>query len=125
MEEVNTRLDAQHVHARSCVTACSMLALTVLGCSSLCAGCKQMGCRGYHASPITCRQATLTLKTCWLQANEMARRVLADTETSEGDLAPAPKLLEIILQNCRGRVDHCVAPYLQVGGSIHGFWCWL
>eukprot|EP00891_Asterochloris_glomerata_P009638 jgi/Astpho2/9638/fgenesh1_pm.00146_%23_24_t len=48
------------------------------------------------------------------QANEMARRVLADTETSEGDLAPAPKLLEIILQNCRGRVDHCVAPYLQM-----------
>ena len=51
----------------------------------------------------------------------MARRVLADTETSEGDLAPAPKLLEIILQNCRARVDHCVAPYLQVGGTRHCF----
>ena len=73
----------------------------------------------------TCCQATLMLNDCCLQANEMARRVLADSETSEGDLAPAPKLLEIILQNCRARVDHCVAPYLQVGGIIPCFWCWL
>ena len=65
------------------------------------------------------------LINCCLQANEMARRVLADAETSEGDLAPAPKLLEIILQNCRARVDHCVTPYLQVGGTVHRFWCWL
>ncbi|GLC37117.1 hypothetical protein PLESTB_000981600 [Pleodorina starrii] len=32
----------------------------------------------------------------------------------ERDVVPAAKLLEVVLQNCRGRVDAWVAPYLQL-----------
>ncbi|GAX74708.1 hypothetical protein CEUSTIGMA_g2156.t1 [Chlamydomonas eustigma] len=32
----------------------------------------------------------------------------------EREVVPAAKLLGVILQVCRGRVDHCVGPYLQI-----------
>ena len=44
----------------------------------------------------------------------MAEKALTDEEASEGDVVSAPKLLEIILQNCRGRVDHCVGPFITL-----------
>lgn len=36
---------------------------------------------------------------------------------SELDLLPAPKLMEIVLQNCKGQVDQCVAPYLLLAAK--------
>ena len=111
---------AQHVHTHSCVTALQRGCICIAGLQqSLCWLQADAECVVPLPSPAV-KQPQCS-RTCWLQANEMARRVLADTETSEGDLAPAPKLLEIILQNCRARVDHCVAPYLQVGGTRHCF----
>ena len=44
----------------------------------------------------------------------MIEHVLADEDLDEGDVQPAPKLMEIVLQNCRGRVDACVGPYLTL-----------
>ena len=45
---------------------------------------------------------------------QMAERFLMDDQVDEADLMCAPKLMEVVLQNCRGRVDACVAPYLQL-----------
>ena len=44
----------------------------------------------------------------------MIEHVLADEDLDETDVQPAPKLMEIVLQNCRGRVDAVVAPYLTL-----------
>ena len=44
----------------------------------------------------------------------MIEHVLADEGLDEDDVRPAPKLMEVVLQNCRGRVDGCVAPYLTL-----------
>ena len=44
----------------------------------------------------------------------MIEHVLADDDLDESDVQPAPKLMEIVLQNCRGRVDACVPPYLSL-----------
>ncbi|KAL9242505.1 hypothetical protein vseg_016497 [Gypsophila vaccaria] len=32
----------------------------------------------------------------------------------DGDIEPAPKLIEVVFQNCRGQVDHWVEPYLGI-----------
>jgi len=44
----------------------------------------------------------------------LASLLLLNKEMPEAECIPAPKLLECVLQNCRGRVDDCVAPYLAV-----------
>ena len=33
---------------------------------------------------------------------------------AEVDIAPAPKLMEVVLQNCKGRVDTCIALYIKL-----------
>lgn len=43
----------------------------------------------------------------------MASKALQSEELGEEEMQPAPKLLEVILQNCRGRVDECLPLYLQ------------
>ena len=48
-----------------------------------------------------------------VQASEMASKALQSEELGEEEMQPAPKLLEVILQNCRGRVDECLPLYLQ------------
>ena len=50
----------------------------------------------------------------WLQAVHMAEKALTDSEASEGDVICAPRLLEVILQNCRGRVDQCVPHFISL-----------
>jgi hypothetical protein len=32
----------------------------------------------------------------------------------DNDIVPAPKLIEVVFQNCRGQVDHWVEPYLRI-----------
>ncbi|GIL84239.1 hypothetical protein Vretimale_15865 [Volvox reticuliferus] len=43
----------------------------------------------------------------------MVQSALA-SDFSDRDVVPAVKLLEVVLQNCRGRVDEWVGPYLQL-----------
>ncbi|GFR49245.1 hypothetical protein Agub_g11259 [Astrephomene gubernaculifera] len=40
--------------------------------------------------------------------------VLTGEGYGERDVVPAAKLLEVVLQNCRGRVDAWVGPFLQL-----------
>lgn len=47
----------------------------------------------------------------------MAEKALTDTETNDGDLLCAPKLLGIIMLNCRGRVDHCIPHFVGLALS--------
>lgn len=49
-----------------------------------------------------------------LQANQIAETALTNADLSEGDIGSAPRLLEIIMQNCRGRVDHCIGSYIAL-----------
>ena len=68
----------------------------------------------------------------------MVERVLTNENSDADTIAAAPKLMECIIQNCTGRVDHCIGPYialalralqeadrnsLQVGSVLgHTFW---
>ncbi|CAA7016727.1 unnamed protein product [Microthlaspi erraticum] len=40
--------------------------------------------------------------------------LLADKNIDDSDIESAPKLIGIVLQTCKGRVDHCVEPYLRI-----------
>lgn len=57
---------------------------------------------------------------CCLQASEMACKTLQDEDLGEDEVQPAPKLLEVILQNCRGHVDDYLPHYIQAGPLPHG-----
>lgn len=39
---------------------------------------------------------------------------MADKNLEDGDIEPAPKLIQVLFQNCRGQVDHWVEPYLRL-----------
>nr|CAD1820388.1 unnamed protein product [Ananas comosus var. bracteatus] len=39
---------------------------------------------------------------------------LWNTLSSDSDIEPAPKLIEVVFQNCKGQVDHWVEPYLRI-----------
>lgn len=45
---------------------------------------------------------------------KLASLLLLDKDMPEAECLPAPKLMECVLLNCKGRVDDCVAPYLAV-----------
>jgi hypothetical protein len=40
--------------------------------------------------------------------------IMGDTKLEDGDIEPAPKLIEVLFQNCRGQVDHWIEPYLRI-----------
>ncbi|KAK3145078.1 hypothetical protein QOZ80_4AG0322730 [Eleusine coracana subsp. coracana] len=40
--------------------------------------------------------------------------ILTDQNMEDSDVVPAPKLIEVFFQNCKGRVDHWVEPYLRL-----------
>ncbi|KAL5081821.1 hypothetical protein RYX36_010242, partial [Vicia faba] len=44
----------------------------------------------------------------------MVSSIMADKNKEDNDIVPAPKLIEVVFQNCRGRVDHWVEPYLRI-----------
>ncbi|KAG6422846.1 hypothetical protein SASPL_113228 [Salvia splendens] len=44
----------------------------------------------------------------------MVSSVMADKNLEDGDIEPAPKLIQVLFQNCRGQVDHWVEPYLRI-----------
>ncbi|KAI4334803.1 hypothetical protein L6164_013512 [Bauhinia variegata] len=44
----------------------------------------------------------------------MISSIMADRNMEDNDIEPAPKLIEVVFQNCRGQVDHWVEPYLRI-----------
>ncbi|CAN1251411.1 Importin beta-like SAD2 [Linum perenne] len=44
----------------------------------------------------------------------MISSIMADSNLEDGDIEPAPKLIEVVFQNCKGQVDHWVEPYLRI-----------
>ncbi|WVZ84840.1 hypothetical protein U9M48_031827 [Paspalum notatum var. saurae] len=40
--------------------------------------------------------------------------IMADQNMEDSDIVPAPKLIEVFFQNCKGQVDHWVEPYLRL-----------
>ncbi|WCJ41499.1 Importin beta-like SAD2 [Euphorbia peplus] len=45
---------------------------------------------------------------------KMISSIMADRNLEDNDIEPAPKLIEVVFQNCRGQVDQWVEPYLRV-----------
>lgn len=41
-------------------------------------------------------------------------QILADMNMEDGDIEPAPKLIQVLFQNCKGQVDQWVEPYIRV-----------
>lgn len=44
----------------------------------------------------------------------MLSTVMADKNMEDSDIIPAPKLIEVVFQNCKGQVDQWVEPYLRI-----------
>ncbi|KAI5653202.1 hypothetical protein M9H77_30389 [Catharanthus roseus] len=44
----------------------------------------------------------------------MISSIMGDKNLEDGDIEPAPKLIQVVFQNCRGQVDHWVEPYIRV-----------
>ncbi|KAK8556289.1 hypothetical protein V6N12_002698 [Hibiscus sabdariffa] len=44
----------------------------------------------------------------------MISSIMSDKNLEDSDIEPAPKLIEVVFQNCRGQVDHWVEPYLRI-----------
>ncbi|KAJ0093010.1 hypothetical protein Patl1_26134 [Pistacia atlantica] len=44
----------------------------------------------------------------------MISSIMADKNLEDGDIEPAPKLIEVVFQNCKGQVDQWVEPYLRI-----------
>ena len=41
-------------------------------------------------------------------------QIMSDRNIDEGDIEPAPKLIEVVFQNCKGHIDQWVEPYLRL-----------
>lgn len=39
---------------------------------------------------------------------------MPDRNMEDNDIEPAPKLIEVLFQHCRGQVDQWVEPYLRI-----------
>ncbi|XP_068665175.1 importin beta-like SAD2 isoform X2 [Aristolochia californica] len=44
----------------------------------------------------------------------MLSSLMADNNLMDNDIKPAPKLIEVMFQNCKGQVDQWVEPYLRI-----------
>ena len=51
---------------------------------------------------------------CARQATAMAEAALRNADLAEAEVECAPKVLELVLQACRGRVDPCVGHYIAL-----------
>lgn len=45
---------------------------------------------------------------------DMISTIMPDRNMEDSDIEPAPKLIEVVFQNCRGQVDQWVEPYLRI-----------
>lgn len=41
-------------------------------------------------------------------------QIMSDKNMEDNDIEPAPKLIEVVFQNCKGQVDQWVEPYLRI-----------
>lgn len=41
-------------------------------------------------------------------------QIMADKNLEDNDIEPAPKLIEVVFQNCKGQVDQWVEPFLRI-----------
>lgn len=41
-------------------------------------------------------------------------QIMRDKNLEDNDIEPAPKLIEVVFQNCRGQVDHWVKFYIEI-----------
>lgn len=44
----------------------------------------------------------------------MISSIMADKNLEDNDIEPAPKLIQVVFQNCKGQVDHWIEPYLRI-----------
>ena len=44
----------------------------------------------------------------------MFLQIMSDKNMEDNDIEPAPKLIQVVFQNCRGQVDRWVEPYLRI-----------
>ncbi|XP_078156294.1 importin beta-like SAD2 [Carex rostrata] len=44
----------------------------------------------------------------------MLSKIMVDKNMEDSDIVPAPKLIEVVFQNCKGQVDQWVEPYLSI-----------
>ena len=51
----------------------------------------------------------------------MAEVALRNGDLAEAEVECAPKVLELVLQACRGRVDHCVGHYIALALDRYAF----
>uniref|UniRef100_A0A2P2IMB8 Uncharacterized protein MANES_04G061600 n=1 Tax=Rhizophora mucronata TaxID=61149 RepID=A0A2P2IMB8_RHIMU len=58
---------------------------------------------------LTCKEPDYQ-KSLW----NMISSIMADRNLEDNDIEPAPKLIEVVFQNCKGQVDHWVEPYLRI-----------
>ncbi len=56
----------------------------------------------------------------FLQATAMAEAALRNDDLAEAEVECAPKVLELVLQACRGRVDACVGHYIALALDRRG-----
>ncbi|CAH1416756.1 unnamed protein product [Lactuca virosa] len=58
---------------------------------------------------LTCKEPDYQ-QSLWV----MLSNVMNDKNLEDNDIEPAPKLIAVVLQNCRGQVDHWVQPYINI-----------
>ncbi|KAL0772447.1 hypothetical protein Bca101_037598 [Brassica carinata] len=58
---------------------------------------------------LTCKQPDYQ-QSLW----SVISSLMANKNIDDSDLEPAPKLLGIVLQTCKGHVDQCMEPYLRI-----------
>jgi hypothetical protein len=61
--------------------------------------------------PLFCNKLLVSLV---LTSEYHCFQILTDQNMEDSDVVPAPKLIEVFFQNCKGRVDHWVEPYLRL-----------
>uniref|UniRef100_A0A0A0LQB3 Importin N-terminal domain-containing protein n=1 Tax=Cucumis sativus TaxID=3659 RepID=A0A0A0LQB3_CUCSA len=44
----------------------------------------------------------------------MISSIMTDKNLEDGDIEPAPKLIQVVFQNCKGQVDQWIEPYLRI-----------
>ena len=79
---------------------------------------KGPGCqRHIHAKPdvFVCHGSSRSGdRLIHLQANGLVQKALLDKDAAESDIDCAPRLLDVILQCCKGSVDACLPSYIQL-----------
>nr|GLL41506.1 importin beta-like SAD2 [Ipomoea trifida] len=58
---------------------------------------------------LTCKEPDYQ-QSLWI----MISTIMGDKNLEDGDIESAPKLIEVLFQNCKGQVDHWVEPYLRI-----------